>query len=99
MVNEDKWKPDWRDVRSVRAWLRLIGQSFDAAAQVLEGGVQMLKGLASTVRAAMPPLPDGVEDLPAPEPTYEVCKTCGSPLPPTADKAPGRDQGPKDTPA
>ena len=86
MVDDNRWKPNWSDPRSVRAWLRLISQSFDAAAQVLKGGVQMLEGLASTVRAAMPPLPEGVEDQPIPEPTYEVCKTCGSPLPPTDDK-------------
>ncbi len=97
MIN--KWKPDWSDARSVRAWLRLISQSVDAAAQVLEGGAQMCKGLASTVRAAMPPLPEGVEDLPPSEPEYDVCKTCGSPLAPTDDKAPARESVPKDTPA
>jgi len=94
MANDDKWKPDWTDMRSVRAWLRLISQSFDGAAQVLKGGVQMLEGLASTVRAAMPPLPEGVEDQAPPKPAYEVCKTCGSPLRPTDDEVPGRDPGP-----
>ncbi len=56
-MTTDKWKPDWSDPRSVRAWLELLCQSFDGAAQVLEGGVQMLRGLSTTVRAAMPPLP------------------------------------------
>ncbi len=88
MVKDDKWRPDWSDVRAVRAWLRLIGQSLDAGAQVLKGGAQMLEGLASTVRDATPPLPEGMEDQPAPEPAFEVCKTCGSPLRPTEASLP-----------
>lgn len=88
MVNDNRWRPDWSDVRSVRAWLRRISQSLDGMAQVFEGAVQMCRGLAGTVRDAMPPLPEGVEDQPAPEQPYEVCKTCGSPLPPTEGKVP-----------
>jgi hypothetical protein len=57
-MTTDPWKPDWSDARSVRAWLELLSQSFEGAAQVLEGGVKMLRGLSATVRAAMPPLPD-----------------------------------------
>ena len=60
----NKWTPDWTDLRSVRMWLISVANSYDHAAQILEGGVLMLRAMAATIRKAMPPWPAQAPDAP-----------------------------------